>query len=290
MYEANNATSHRLHQFLAAMTRLVDSGTSETELLQQGRRLLQNLLQQDDWLQPDMAQADTRSYQEYLLYSDPQDRFSVVSLVWAPGQSTPIHDHSVWGLTGVLRGSESCQPYSRMSDGRWVPAGLQIDMLPGDVEAVSPRIGDVHKVWNALPDQVSISIHVYGGNIGLVERHSYREDGSRSSFVSGYANMPGSPASMPRSPYIANQAATSSVQAPAHSQTVSSANAPAMHKPVNEQATAVHPSTEPTALSPAVDHSFAVVTYQEVRQYLLDKREIALVDVREEEAYALAHP
>jgi predicted metal-dependent enzyme (double-stranded beta helix superfamily) len=136
-----------------------------------------------------LAQPHPQHYQQFLLYADPQDRFSVVSFVWGPGQATPVHDHTVWGLVGMLRGSESCQPYSRMSDGRWVPAGFQVDMLPGDIEAVSPRIGDVHKVWNALRDQVSISIHVYGGNIGKIERHSYREDGSRATFVSGYSNV-----------------------------------------------------------------------------------------------------
>ena len=135
MYEANNASSHRLHQFLADMTRLVDTAPQEAELLAQGRRMLQNLLQQEDWLHPELAQAHPAHYQQYLIYADPQDRFSVVSFVWGPGQSTPIHDHTVWGLIGMLRGSESCQPYSRMSDGRWVPAGFQIDMLPGDIEA-----------------------------------------------------------------------------------------------------------------------------------------------------------
>jgi predicted metal-dependent enzyme (double-stranded beta helix superfamily) len=45
MYEANNASSHRLHQFLADMTRLVDTAPPEAETLAQGRRLLQNLLQ-----------------------------------------------------------------------------------------------------------------------------------------------------------------------------------------------------------------------------------------------------
>jgi len=179
----------RFHHFLAQITRLVDIAPAEAELLSQARQCLQSLVSHDDWLPAEFAQPHPRYYQEYLLYADPQDRFSVVSCVGAPSVSTPIHDHTVWGLVGMLRGSEFCQPYSRMSDGRWAPAGFQIDMLPGDVEAISPRIGDVHKVWNALADEVCVSIHVYGGNIGLIERNSYREDGTRSKFVSGYANV-----------------------------------------------------------------------------------------------------
>ena len=286
MYEANNATSHRLLQFLADMTRLVDKAPPEAELLSQGRRLLQTLLQHDDWLPADLAQHHPARYQQYLIYADPQDRFSVVSFVWGPGHATPIHDHTVWGLVGMLRGSESCQPYSRMSDGRWVPAGFQIDMLPGDIEAVSPLIGDVHKVWNALPGQVSISIHVYGGNIGKIERHSYREDGTRSNFISGYSNVltaAMTPATLvtpltatPRSPQLT----------PAASDGPYLVHAVAAVSPVDG------PQDSPAHLSgiDTATRSHAVSTYQQVRQALLDKEEIALVDVREEDLYAQSHP
>jgi predicted metal-dependent enzyme (double-stranded beta helix superfamily) len=43
-------------------------------------------------------------------------------------------------------------------------------------------------VWNALPDAPSISIHVYGGNIGAVERATFAPDGTPKRFISGYAN------------------------------------------------------------------------------------------------------
>ena len=62
-------------------------------------------------------------------------------------------------------------------------------LAPGDVEAVSPAIGDVHRVHNAYDDRVSISIHVYGANIGAVRRHTYPSGGGRKPFVSGYSNM-----------------------------------------------------------------------------------------------------
>jgi predicted metal-dependent enzyme (double-stranded beta helix superfamily) len=46
----------------------------------------------------------------------------------------------------------------------------------------------VHQVSNALADQVSISIHVYGANIGAVRRSVYHPDGRRVPFISGYSN------------------------------------------------------------------------------------------------------
>jgi len=278
----------RFHHFLAQLTRLVDASPAEAELLAQGRSYLSDLLAHDDWLLSEYAQAHPQYYQQYLLYADPHNRFSVVSFVWGPGQATPIHDHTVWGLVGMLRGSESCQPYSRMSDGRWAPAGLQVDMLPGDIEAVSPRMGDVHKVWNALPDKVSVSIHVYGGNIGLIERHSYREDGTRSTFVSGYANV-SDVVHVAASAQPVPEERPVAVKPPAHSPPVETKTPSPQHAASPTEV----PNPEPAATEASVTeapHPYAVSSYAQVRAALLAKSEIALVDVREEDAYAQSHP
>jgi len=112
----------------------------------------------------------------------------VVSFVWGPGQQTPIHDHTVWGLIGVLRGAELAAPYARNDDGTLRQTGAEVRLEAGDVEAVSPRIGDTHRVRNAYDDRTSISIHVYGANIGAVRRSTYTPDGLPKPFISGYSN------------------------------------------------------------------------------------------------------
>jgi predicted metal-dependent enzyme (double-stranded beta helix superfamily) len=178
----------RLRDFVQDMARLLQRQPDEAEIITQGSELLARLVAHDDWLPTAYAQPDAQRYQQYLLYADALERFSVVSFVWGPGQATPIHDHTVWGLIGVLRGAELEQPYSQASDGRWLPQGVTRNLSTRQVHAVSPRIGDVHRVSNALADQASISIHVYGGNIGAVRRSVYLEDGTRKPFVSGYSN------------------------------------------------------------------------------------------------------
>ena len=42
-------------------------------------------------------------YAQNLLWCDPFERFCVVSFVWAPSARTPVHDHQMWGLVGMLR-------------------------------------------------------------------------------------------------------------------------------------------------------------------------------------------
>ncbi len=174
-------------EFVRRFRALADAQAPEDRLREQGTPLLRELVSRDDWLAPDDAQADPRRYRQNLLHLDPARRFSVVAFVWGPGQQTPIHDHTVWGLIGMLRGAETSQGYRFVGATRMVEDGPPTLIRPGQVEAVGPRIGDVHRVRNAFDDRVSISIHVYGGDIGAIERSTYLADGTRQPFVSGYS-------------------------------------------------------------------------------------------------------
>lgn len=178
----------RFRHFLCELTQLSDAQADEGEIRERGGASLRALVAEDDWLPPEFAEADPVHYRQYLLYCDPLERFSVVSFVWGPGQKTPVHDHTVWGLIGMLRGSEIARNYAPNGGGKLKPCGLE-RLVPGAVTAVSPQIGDIHTVENALADRPSISIHAYGANIGAVARHVFvPASGEVKPFVSGYAN------------------------------------------------------------------------------------------------------
>lgn len=179
----------KLLNTIAALSRLVErQGLDEAKVLEEARQLIAELVAKDDWLPEEMAQPHPEYYRQYLLYGDPLDRFSLVSFVWGPGQTTPVHDHTVWGVIGMLRGSEKDQPY-RVTDSGLEPSGTAHVLKPGDVACVSPSIGDIHRVSNAYDDRVSISIHLYGGNIGRIRRSVYDvNNAARKEFISGYSN------------------------------------------------------------------------------------------------------
>lgn len=179
----------RLREFIAAMTDLVSrSGGDEVCVLKEGGRLLCALVNHDDWLPEEFAAPSIDGYRQYLLHCDPLERFCVVSFVWLPGQKTPVHDHLTWGLIGQLRGEERCVEYARRADGSLARIGEHCMRL-GDVDRVSPTFGDLHAVSNMSPE-TSISIHVYGANIGKQPRHVFDPaTGARRDFVSGYHNV-----------------------------------------------------------------------------------------------------
>lgn len=178
-----------LRDFIVAMTKLVEKESDESTLISRSKGYLKTLISTDTWLPEFCTVAHPDYYQQYLLHADPLERFSVVSFVWGPGQKTPIHDHTVWGLIGMLRGAEIGQRYVQDADGKLVSVGGEAVLNQGDIEVVSPTLGDIHLVKNAYDDKTSISIHVYGANIGAVTRHVYEKDSTLvKQFVSGYSS------------------------------------------------------------------------------------------------------
>lgn len=178
----------KLLTFIKGIALLLESSPSEDVVFSKGRKLLQSLIRTDDWLPEEFCKPHPEHYQQYLLYADPLDRFSVVSFVWGPNQKTPIHNHTVWGMVGQLRGRERGANYHRQSDGSY-QLGESFISEPGQIATVSPNTHDIHVVANDLNDQTSISIHVYGGNIGRIQRAVFDPaTGSEKLFISGYAN------------------------------------------------------------------------------------------------------
>jgi predicted metal-dependent enzyme (double-stranded beta helix superfamily) len=175
--------------FVQDFTRLVERASGNEETMRgEGRELLAWLVQDDDWLPDAYAAPNPERYSQYLLWCDPMERFSIVSFVWGPGQSTPVHDHTVWGLIGMLRGEEISENYAPPRPGKAMEKTGEDRLTPGIVGVVSPTIGDIHAVSNALADAPSISIHVYGANIGAVARHTFdAATGAPKDFVSGYS-------------------------------------------------------------------------------------------------------
>lgn len=180
----------RFRGFVQSFTQLItEGGDDEKRIFVDGKVLLTELVAQDDWLPELFAIPDPDRYRQYLLYCDPMERFSIVSFVWGPGQQTPVHDHTVWGMVGVMRGVEFCEEFDIDPVTGSFRATNTHQLTPGEIDLVSPRVGDIHRVSNALDEGPSISIHVYGANIGAVSRHTYEFPGdNKTAFISGYSS------------------------------------------------------------------------------------------------------
>src|SRR5690606_14430380 len=123
--------NQKLLNTIGAISRLVERHPlSESTILEEAQQLIAGLVAKDDWLPSEMACPHPQYYRQYLLYGDPSDRFSLVSFVWGPGQKTPVHDHTVWGVIGMLRGAEIEEPY-RIAECGLERAGESRVLMPG---------------------------------------------------------------------------------------------------------------------------------------------------------------
>jgi 3-mercaptopropionate dioxygenase len=94
----------------------------------------------------------------HVLHAETDGSFSVLGLVWRPGQSTRIHDHITWCVVGVLQGVE----HEELYDDQLNPIGAR-DNHPGEVSGFAPP-GDIHRIRNTGP-RTAISLHIYGTDI-----------------------------------------------------------------------------------------------------------------------------
>jgi predicted metal-dependent enzyme (double-stranded beta helix superfamily) len=112
---------------------------------------------------PDVLTAEQRlgsadGYRSHTLHVEPDGSFSIIALVWRPGQVTRIHDHVTWCVFGVIQGIEHEELYD---------ADLNLvgrsDNQVGEVSGFAPP-GDIHRVHNT-GNTTAISIHVYGTDV-----------------------------------------------------------------------------------------------------------------------------
>jgi 3-mercaptopropionate dioxygenase len=130
-------------------------------------------------LTPEQCEGDPERYRQHLLHAEPGGGFSIVALVWLPGQCTPVHDHVSWCVTGVHQGEEHERRYRLLPADPATGAGAR---LVATEDVVNPRgavcgfapPGDIHRVWNGGARK-AISIHVYGADISRLGSSVRRE-------------------------------------------------------------------------------------------------------------------
>jgi 3-mercaptopropionate dioxygenase len=152
-------------QFLtAAIRRAVRSGGSWQETADRVVAALRGRLPGPGLLSAEQLAGDPSGYQTHLVHAEPDGSFSVVVMVWRPGQRTPVHDHLTWCVTAVLQGTEYEEIYANRGD-HLETVGRNANPV-GTVSGFAPP-GDIHQVTN-ISDAVAVSMHVYGTDITRV--------------------------------------------------------------------------------------------------------------------------
>lgn len=161
-----------LARFVQALEELLDRHPAMPVTIKEVSGHLFRLLEDGSWLPERCRQPRQDTYARHLLHKDRQNRFVVLSLVWLPGQGTPIHDHSCWGVMGLLENSLEEVGYERLDDGSR-PGHAELRELTGrqvskgSTSYLLPPYQEIHSIGNNT-DRPTVSIHVYGRDIDEV--------------------------------------------------------------------------------------------------------------------------
>jgi predicted metal-dependent enzyme (double-stranded beta helix superfamily) len=153
--------SARLSPLVAGIRDAVDAHADWHETAQLVAAQLRAHLPTVDVLTAEQRLGSPDGYTAHNLHVEPDGSFSIVGLVWRPGQITRIHDHVTWCVLGVIQGAE----HEELFDAELRLIG-ESDNHVGHVSGFAPP-GDIHRVHNTA-DETAISIHVYGTDVTRV--------------------------------------------------------------------------------------------------------------------------
>lgn len=176
-----------LKDFIEDLEGIVAAEKDQWRIVGAVEPLVQRLVTDEDpgWLKPEYWEPPAgktgiaAGYGQYCLYRRGTE-LSVIAFCWGAGKGTPIHDHLSWGVLGFIQGGEKETRYRRVDDGtnkesaKLQEIGVYFTEQGKTSHLITPT-RDIHKVENP-GTKPSVSIHVYGCDMGQQRRRRYAPD------------------------------------------------------------------------------------------------------------------
>ncbi|MDX1625563.1 MAG: cysteine dioxygenase family protein [Wenzhouxiangellaceae bacterium] len=107
-------------------------------------------------------------YARRLIHKDPKRGYTIMAMSWAPGQSTPIHDHSgMWCVEAVWNGQIEVTQYELVErDGdrfRFEPRTTMRTGFGSAGSLIPPH--EYHTIGNPGRRETAVTIHIYSGEM-----------------------------------------------------------------------------------------------------------------------------
>jgi len=173
-----------LNTFIDGLEAVVDRERDQWKVVAEVETLMKQLIASPDrgWLKdkyrrpPEGKTGVASGYGQYCLYRR-GTALSVIAFCWGPDKGTPIHDHLAWGVLGFIDGLEKETRYKRIDDGsnethaQLKEVGVYYTKT-GETSHLTTPQRDVRGVHNP-GDTPSVSVHVYGCDMGTQRRRRY---------------------------------------------------------------------------------------------------------------------
>ena len=120
------------------------------------------------FLEPQHYRSSESGYTRNLIFDAPDASLSLYSIVWLPGQWTPVHDHGSWGVVGVVEGVLEERGYVRLSPDRGADEDIDLArggtvlLRHGAVTSFVPNPDHIHVTGVPVERKRAVSLHLYG--------------------------------------------------------------------------------------------------------------------------------
>jgi predicted metal-dependent enzyme (double-stranded beta helix superfamily) len=126
-----------------------------------------------DLLTAAQCRAQPEGYTRHVLYGDPDGQFTILALVWGPGQFSQPHAHQTWCSYAVLSGALTETLYA-FDEAAGTARPLRQAVRPAGYACFAHAgLDQIHRLGNAGAEP-AISIHVYGVDRERIATHVNR--------------------------------------------------------------------------------------------------------------------
>jgi predicted metal-dependent enzyme (double-stranded beta helix superfamily) len=124
-------------------------------------------------LRAEQCRARLDGYTRHVLYGDPDGQFTILALVWGPGQFSQPHAHRTWCSYAVLSGTLTETLYAFDEAAGTAQPVRAAARSEGYACFAQAGLDQIHRLGNAGAEP-AISIHVYGVDRERVATHVNR--------------------------------------------------------------------------------------------------------------------
>jgi predicted metal-dependent enzyme (double-stranded beta helix superfamily) len=134
---------------------------------------LRRAASQPGLLNAEHRRPSTESYARHVIYADPAGRFTILAIVWGPGQFSVPHAHHTWCAYAL------CDRPLRETLYAWNHAAERAEALrtevrhPGYCCYADAGLDQIHRLGNPGAEP-AVSIHVYGVERACIGTHVNR--------------------------------------------------------------------------------------------------------------------
>jgi predicted metal-dependent enzyme (double-stranded beta helix superfamily) len=145
-------TAFALEQFIDAAEAAAGISPEPADCVQAVAPLMLRLLgSAKSFLEPRHFRDDPRHYARNAVHIAESDGLSLYTLVWNPGQWTPVHDYGTWGVVGIVSGVLEERNFIRLDHQSQSDSGIKLArggpilLGEGTVTTFVPNPDHIHK-------------------------------------------------------------------------------------------------------------------------------------------------